>query len=63
MKHLSAALTALLVATPALAHGGHVEAVAGHSHWLALIALGMAVIVGVAAFALRRRSSPSTRKA
>ena len=36
-----------LVPTGALAHVGHVAEVAGHSHWIAGAAVGIAVLVGL----------------
>ena len=47
------ALLPLLLASTAFAHPGHVAPDAGHSHWLALAALGAAV--GVAGIGLARR--------
>ncbi len=52
----AAALTGL--AAPALAHPGHVAEHAGHTHWLALIAAGIAVAIVAGGFvwrSLRRR--------
>lgn len=52
------ALPVLAFCTPALAHTGHVAEAAGHSHWLAIAAVAVAVAVGWAALArdaLRRR--------
>lgn len=37
----------LVLPGPALAHLGHVGAVAGHDHWVAGAAIGAAVAVGV----------------
>ncbi len=42
MKTLIAILT--LLATPALAHVGHLGEVAGHGHWIAAGALGAAAL-------------------
>ena len=52
----AATLTGLAV--PALAHPGHVAEQAGHSHWLALVAGGVAVAIvagGLVWRSLRRR--------
>ncbi len=52
------ALPALVFAAPALAHPGHVAEQAGHSHWLALAAGGVAVAIvagGLVWRSLRRR--------
>ena len=40
-------LPATLLPAPALAHLGHVAEAAGHDHWIALGALGVAVGVAV----------------
>ena len=52
----------MLVATaaPALAHPGHVAETAGHAHWLALGAIGLAALIAAGVslggrFAQRRR--------
>jgi hypothetical protein len=37
----------IVLPAPALAHLGHVGAVAGHDHWVAGAAIGAAVAVGV----------------
>jgi hypothetical protein len=37
----------LILPGPALAHLGHVGAVAGHDHWVAGAAIGAAVALGV----------------
>jgi hypothetical protein len=59
----------MLVATaaPALAHPGHVAETAGHAHWLALGAIGLAALVaaglslGRLAKRRRDRSTINTR--
>ncbi len=55
------AVFATLAASPALAHPGHFAESAGHTHWLALGALGLAfAIAGVALW--RERRARRTRK-
>jgi hypothetical protein len=53
-----AALAVVAFAGPALADPGHIAHSHGHSHWLALAALGSAAVIaliGVARVVLRRR--------
>lgn len=38
---------ALVVPAPLAAHPGHLAEVAGHGHWVAGAAIGLAVLVGV----------------
>ncbi|MEP5760839.1 MAG: DUF6732 family protein [Litoreibacter sp.] len=40
-------LSLLLMTTPALAHVGHVGGLAGHDHWVAGVAIGLAIGVGI----------------
>ena len=40
-------LTALLWAVPASAHPGHLAGLAGHEHWVAGAAIGLAVVIGL----------------
>ena len=40
-------LILLLVAGPALAHPGHIADVAGHDHWIAGAAIGLAIGLGL----------------
>ncbi|WP_377510871.1 DUF6732 family protein [Octadecabacter sp. R77987] len=40
-------LIAMLFATSASAHPGHIADVAGHDHWVAGAAVGIAVLVGL----------------
>ncbi len=49
------AIFAVLAATPAFADPGHFAAERGHSHWLALAALAVALVVGMAALRGERR--------
>ncbi len=49
--------TALLCAGPAMAHTGHIADVGGHDHWVAGIALGIAVGLGLWA-ALKDKARP-----
>lgn len=50
---------AILQPTAALAHLGHVADVAGHGHWIGVIAIGIAV--GVAAWAGTKASNGDTK--
>lgn len=54
-----AALPAFLIAAPASADPGHLAEQAGHSHWLALAALGgaLVVVVVIAGGRIRRRKA------
>jgi hypothetical protein len=52
------ALPLLALATPALAHPGHLAESAGHTHWLALASFGAAAaiaVIGILCVAMRRR--------
>ncbi len=49
-----AALAAIPIATPALAHPGHYAEAGGHSHWLAAGALALAFVIAAAALWCRR---------
>jgi len=44
-------LTAITLPLPAYADVGHLGNLAGHSHWIALGALGIAIVVGALASA------------
>lgn len=46
MKEILTFLTALVWATAAAAHPGHLAEVAGHGHWLGAAALGAAIALG-----------------
>ena len=50
-RYLSAALTtglaAVALAGPAAAHPGHLIEIAGHGHWLAGVAIGTAIAIGL----------------
>jgi hypothetical protein len=53
-------LTLMATAAPAAAHPGHVAETAGHAHWLALGAIGLAALIAAGIslggrFAQRRR--------
>ena len=50
-----AAFPAILAATPAQAHFGHVGEVAGHSHWIGLAAAGAAAAIAVAVSTLGKK--------
>lgn len=53
----------LLAPLPALAHGLHLDARDGHSHWPGIAALAGAVVVGLVAAAIsRHRSAAASRK-
>jgi hypothetical protein len=49
-------LIAILTPQAALAHVGHIGELAGHSHWIALGALGLATVVGALASRGGKRS-------
>ncbi len=42
-----AAAAAMLAATPAAAHPGHVAEAFGHDHWVAGAAVGIAILLGL----------------
>ncbi len=44
---MRAIIPLLLLASPAAAHPGHLAEVAGHGHWIAAGAIGLAVLVGL----------------
>lgn len=46
MRHLFT-LIAVLTCGPAFAHTGHLGLLDGHDHWVAGLAIGAAVVVGV----------------
>ncbi len=62
---MKAAFATLVVfaATPALAHTGHYAESAGHSHWLAAGALGLAFAIAGVAFWRGRRARMSREAA
>lgn len=47
MLRMTSILLFLLLASPALAHTGHLAGLAGHDHWVAGAAIGLAVLVGI----------------
>lgn len=47
MLRTTSILIGLLLASPALAHPGHLAGLAGHDHWVAGAAIGLAVLVGI----------------
>ena len=55
-RAIAASALTFAASAPALAHPGHVAEQAGHSHWLAYGAAGLAVAIGLGAvaFAWRR---------
>lgn len=61
MKAAIATFAALL-ATPALADPGHLAEARGHSHWVVLGALALALVIGAAAL-WRERRARRARKA
>lgn len=56
MRICSLAAAALLVATPAFAHPGHISAVAGHDHFVAIAAAGLAVAIVVGGLVARAQT-------
>lgn len=49
-------LAAILPPSSALAHGGHIGELAGHSHWVGVAALaGAALVAGIIALKDRKR--------
>lgn len=44
---LLSAFGSLFAAAPALAHPGHLETLAGHDHWVAGAAIGLAIALGL----------------
>jgi hypothetical protein len=61
-RQLSFAAFPLLAAAPALAHPDHVAEQAGHTHWIAIAAIALAVVI-VAAGVWRKLASARTAKA
>ena len=59
MKKLT--IAALLLATPAAAHPGHLGGLAGHDHWVAGIAIGAAVGVSIWGILKERRKKAAKR--
>ena len=55
-------LTAIAQPLPAFAHVGHLGDLAGHSHWIALGALGIATVVGALASAKGKDRSPDAEE-
>ena len=53
-------LAALLTATAAQAHPGHLAEVAGHGHWLGAAAIGAAIAIGLWQAAKHRKDRPAT---
>ncbi|SLN29516.1 DUF6732 family protein [Pseudooctadecabacter jejudonensis] len=53
--------TATLIATPALAHIGHLGEVAGHGHWIALG--GIAIAGAIALLGGRKKADENTEDA
>lgn len=47
MRHLIAPLPLLIAAGPAVAHAGHLGELAGHDHWVAGAAIGIAIALGL----------------
>lgn len=47
MLRTTSILFGFLLASPALAHPGHLAGLAGHDHWVAGAAIGLAVLVGI----------------
>jgi hydrogenase/urease accessory protein HupE len=55
MRHLIAPLFVIPLAGQAAAHPGHLAGLAGHDHWVAGAAFGVAVAVGIWAAIKGRR--------
>lgn len=47
IKSIFVTFSLSVASAPALAHGGHLDEAAGHSHWIGLAALGAVVIVAL----------------
>lgn len=60
MKTAIATLAAL-AASPALADPGHLAEARGHSHWVVLGALALALVIGAAALWRGRRARQARR--
>ncbi|WP_298817904.1 DUF6732 family protein [uncultured Roseibium sp.] len=51
-------LTAAMLPTSALAHGGHLGELAGHSHWIGVAAIaGAALVAGLVALKDRKQKA------
>ncbi len=57
MRYLLTVLMSLASA-PVFAHPGHLADLAGHNHWIALGALGIAVLAGIYAGRKKRKGEP-----
>jgi hypothetical protein len=55
-QHLVVFSAAMLAAVPAFAHPVHVAEDAGHTHWLAVAAVGGAVVVAIVGYARGSRA-------
>ena len=44
---ITTAISGILVAAPVAAHPGHIIEAAGHDHWLAGVAIGTAIAIGL----------------
>ena len=53
-------LTAVILPQPAIAHVGHLGDLAGHSHWIALGAVGIATVLGAIGALKDRKKSGDT---
>jgi len=47
MLRIAIAIATTLAAGPAAAHAGHIADVAGHDHWVAGAAIGIAIAIGL----------------
>jgi hypothetical protein len=66
MRLKLAAATLIASAAPALAHPGHLQEAAGHTHWIAVGALcfaGLIALTGLARSLRRRRPEANGRTA
>lgn len=62
-RHVILTLPAILAASGAAAHPGHVAEVAGHGHWVAAGAIGLAVAIGLWAKLRDRKSGAEDSEA
>jgi hypothetical protein len=62
MRHMITPF-AVLTGGPALAHTGHLGLLDGHDHWVAGLAIGAAVVVGVVGALKGRKTDPGPPQA
>ena len=63
MRHLIAPLFLIPLAGQAAAHPGHLAGLAGHDHWVAGAAIGLAIAVGVWGALKGRRKDEAAEQA